>query len=705
MTEQKIVLNGYDVSVVNALTEQLGVHSLTAKLLASRGIKTADEARDFINRDNIALIDPFLMADMDKAVQRIKTAIEKKETVCIYGDYDVDGVTSTTLLYTYLSEKGCSCSYFIPDRISEGYGLSAPVIKRLSENTDLIITVDTGITAVKEAAYAKELGVDMIITDHHNCRAPLPDAVAVVNPHREDDKYPFKQLAGVGVVFKLLCALEGDAQSVCDRYAEIVAIGTIADVMPLIGENRYIAHIGLGKLMNTPYKGLVALMEQSGVIRGGRQKKMLSSTVGYVLAPRINAAGRIASASKAVELLLADNDADANRIASELCDINKLRQATEQDIYGQALEQMKTARQNGEMNNFIVLCSDGWHQGVIGVVASKISEKYSVPCVLFSFDGDIGKGSGRSVKGFSLMDALASCEDLLIEFGGHELAAGLSIKRENVTEFTRRINEYAALHPSSDAGVRVINADCEVSMSELTVDSINELQILEPFGLQNPLPVFVMRDVYIADATPLSGGKHIKLKLRDTSSKRRTPDMTALFFGMPFDSFHFYRGDICDVVFSADINEYMGIATPQMLLKSVDYGGAMYAEKSEGERMYAVLNDMSDHRPVPAGVIPTLAEFCSVFRFLRRQPMGDEIKYTVMTLCRTIAAKEEQTPGYCALKVILDVLEDEELITLTHHDADLFSIALSPVRKKVDLDTTRILASIRANHNIIRDTQ
>ncbi len=705
MNEPKIVLNEYDASAVKILTEKLGVHSLTAKLLSSRGINTVEAAREFIDKDKIELLDPFLMKDMDKAVSRIRAAIEKRESVCIYGDYDVDGVTATTLIYTYLCEKGCPCSYFIPDRISEGYGLSAPVIKRLSENTDLIITVDTGITAVKEVEYAKELGVDMIITDHHNCRFPLPDATAVVNPHREDDEYPFKQLAGVGVVFKLLCALEGDAKAVCDRYAEIVAIGTIADVMPIIGENRYIAHIGLGKLTTTPYKGLIALMEQSGVFKNGRHKKMLSSTVGYVLAPRINAAGRIASASKAVELLLADNDEDANRIAAELCDINKLRQTTEQEIYSQALEQMKTESESGRMNSFIVLCSDGWHQGVIGVVASRISEKYGVPCVLFSFDGDIGKGSGRSVKGLSLMDALASCEDLLIEFGGHELAAGLSIKRENVAEFTRRINEYAASHPSTDAGVRVINADCEVLLSELTVDSINELQLLEPFGLQNPLPVFVARNLYIADVTPLSGGKHVRLKLRSTDSVRRTPDITALFFGVPFDSFRFYRGDICDVVFSADINEYMGMTTPQLLLKSVDYGGKMYAERDEGEKIYAALTDPDNHRPVPTGFIPTLAEFCSVFRFLRRQASVGEVKYTVMTLCRAVAAREERSPKYCALKIILDVLEDEDLITVKKYDDELFSILLNPVRKKVDLDTTRILASIRANHTIIRDTQ
>ncbi|MBP5230446.1 MAG: single-stranded-DNA-specific exonuclease RecJ, partial [Clostridia bacterium] len=423
MSERKWVLSEPDHDVCERLQKELGVYPLTAKLLANRGLDSADKVKSFLNKEDIPLHDPFLLKDMDLACARVKKAIERKERVCIYGDYDVDGVTSTMMLYTYLTERGVRCQYFIPDRISEGYGLSLPVIQKMVGQVELIITVDTGITAIEEAKFAKDNGIDMVITDHHSCREELPEAVAVVNPRRDDCAYPFKNLAGVGVVFKLLCAVDGDTERICARYADIVAIGTIADVMPIIDENRRIAAMGLQKLETVRSPGILALMRHAGIIKHGHQvKKVTSSTIGYVLAPRINAAGRIASASRAVELLATNDETVADQIAFELCEINKQRQETEQKIYEQALFQIRT-----DCNDdcFFVLASDGWHQGVIGVVASKIAEKFSAPCILFSFDGDVAKGSGRSIKGFSLMDALASCGDLLIEYGGHELAAGL----------------------------------------------------------------------------------------------------------------------------------------------------------------------------------------------------------------------------------------------------------------------------------------
>ena len=444
MTERQWVLRDMDFQTCEKLQSELHIMSLTAKLLTNRGFDSADKVRAFLNKEEIPLHDPFLLKDMDKACARVKLAIERKERVCIYGDYDVDGVTSTMMLYTYLTQKGVQCQYFIPDRISEGYGLSLPVIQKLANQVSLIITVDTGITAIEEARYAKEQGIDMVITDHHSCREELPDAVAVVNPHRDDCSYPFKNLAGVGVVFKLLCAVDGDTQRICNLYSEIVAIGTIADVMPIVDENRRITAMGLKKLETVRSPGILALMRHAGIIKHGRQvKKVTSSTVGYVLAPRINAAGRIASASQAVELLATNDEIVADRIAFDLCEINKQRQATEQDIYNQALEQIHTECAD---DCFFVLASDGWHQGVIGVVASKIAEKYSAPCILFSFDGETAKGSGRSIKGFSLMDALASCGDLLIEYGGHELAAGLSIER---SKSRNSGNASTNMHPDS----------------------------------------------------------------------------------------------------------------------------------------------------------------------------------------------------------------------------------------------------------------
>ncbi len=340
-----------DKQICDKIVAENGVLPITAKLLANRGLIEKKDIDDFFNRDKMPLHDPFLLKDMDKAVARIEKAIAEKQTVCIYGDYDVDGVTSTVMLYLYLCSRGLECEYFIPERISEGYGLSLPVIEKMKGRVDLIITVDTGVTAVAEAEYARSVGIDMVITDHHSCREVIPDVCAVVNPHREDSLYPFRNLAGVGVVFKLLCALEGNTDRILELYSDIIAVGTVADVMPIIDENRRITCMGLKKLSKTENLGLLALMNKAGIIKPGKKpKKITSATVGYVLAPRINAAGRIACASRAVELLLTKDANEADIIAEELCEINKLRQATEQKIYEQAVELIN---QSGANDKFL----------------------------------------------------------------------------------------------------------------------------------------------------------------------------------------------------------------------------------------------------------------------------------------------------------------------------------------------------------------
>ena len=555
MNNREWLVRETDKAVCERISAECGLLPLTAKILYNRGITEKEEIKTFLDRDSMPLYDPFLLKDMDKAVARINEAIDKKQRICIYGDYDVDGVTSTVMLYLYLCSRGVECEYFIPERISEGYGLSQPVIEKMKGRVDLIITVDTGVTAVAEADYAKSVGIDMVITDHHSCRETLPNAVAVVNPHREDSVYPFRNLAGVGVVFKLLCALEGSTERILELYADIIAVGTVADVMPIIDENRRITGIGLNKLAETENMGLLALMRRAGIVKyGKRVKKVTSATVGYVLAPRINAAGRIACASRAVELLLTKDERQADIIAEELCEINKLRQATEQKIYEQAVEIIESSFKD---DRFLVLSYDGWHQGVIGVVASKIAERYSRPCILFSLDGDTAKGSGRSIKGFSLMDALSSCGELLLEYGGHELAAGLSIERGKIDEFRARLNEYATPILRESATAVPIEIECEAQFSELTEKGIDELLRLEPFGLSNPQPVLVIREVSIHDIVPLSQGKHVRFRLSGQENGK-THSLNAVCFGIPFDNFAFCEGDACDMVFTADINEYMG---------------------------------------------------------------------------------------------------------------------------------------------------
>ena len=694
MTSRKWVINSADKTAVAALRASAGYLPLTARLLCSRGLDTVDKIDEFYDISKLSFYDPYLLKDMDKAVDRIKKAIQNKERVCIYGDYDVDGVTSTTMLYTYLSGLGVPTTYFIPERMNEGYGLSCAAIERFAGKVDLLITVDTGITAVAETEYAKQFGMDMIITDHHSCREILPDAVAVVNPHREDCGYPFKKLAGVGVVFKLLCALHGDSDEICRRYGEIAAIGTIADVMPIVGENRLIAAIGIENLSNTKYYGLRALMEQVGVYKNGRKvKKITSSTIGYVLAPRINAAGRITSAVRAVELLLADNEEDANRIAAELCEINKKRQSTELDIYNQAISQIN--EQHSDKTAF-VLSSDGWHQGVIGVVASRITEKYSLPSVLFSFDGDTGKGSGRSIKGFSLMDALAECSDLLLEYGGHELAAGLSISRENLPAFTQRLNAYAEKHIKKNELAIPLEIDCEAYFPELNIRQAEDIQRLEPFGLSNPVPVFILRDAVIKVITPLSGGKHIKIRITDGGRN----ELTAVYFGMSADSFQFCEGDKCDIAFTLEINEFMGTSVPQLLVKGMrlSVGGASGAE--DMYRTYLAAVDDNNFDTLPADCVPTLADFREMFRYLRRNTDG----VRPLSLRRVSAAVREETGrdiNICKIMIISDVLQEQGIAEVEHTSELFVRIKLLPFSGKINLDNSALLRRIKAKHALV----
>lgn len=693
MTHRKWQINETDELKCKELQKSAHIFPLTARLLLNRGIETKEDVDNFVNIENIPFNDPFLLKDMDKAVARIERAINNKERVCIYGDYDVDGVTSTVMLYLYLRMRGLEAEYFIPERISEGYGLSLPVIEKLKDKVDLIITVDTGVTAVSEAEYASSVGIDMVITDHHSCRETLPKAEAVVNPHRDDSEYPFRNLAGVGVVFKLLCALEGDTKKILDLYSDIIAVGTIADVMPIIGENRRIVGVGLQKLANTKNLGLIALMEKAGIIKHGRRvKKVTSVTVGYVLAPRINAAGRIVCASRAVELLLTEDPAEAEKIASELCEINKFRQATEQKIYEQATELIN---ENYADDRFLVLSYDGWHQGVIGVVASKIAEKYSRPCILFSKDGDTAKGSGRSIKGFSLMDALSECGDLLLEYGGHELAAGLSIKCDNIEEFRRKINSYADPLLSKDENVFPIEIECETTLPEITEKGIDEMLTLEPFGLSNPQPVLLLKNVELRDIVPLSQGKHIRFRACGTG-KFANMSVNAVWFGMPFEDLPYVEGDIVDIVYTADINEYMGMRTPQIFIKDVAVSESENSSILSMNEKFALLAEGKGYDGCEKD-IPDLSDFRDVFRFVRREVGREGKKFSITASARTLRDDFEIDVSACKLKVILEVLNEQKLLSIDSRISDdLVCISLSTVAGKTNIDESPLLKKVRS---------
>ena len=458
-----------DVGSVNALVSG-GYSPLAAMILAGRGMESAKQADAFLDCD-CPLPDAYLLTDMALAAGRVAAAITRGEKIAVFGDYDVDGITATCLLTDFLRKQGADCVSYIPGRLEEGYGLNAIALRQLSkEGVALIITVDCGITAIEEAALCRELGMDLVITDHHECKDRLPDAIAVVDPHRPDGGYPHRNLSGVAVAFKLACALSGDPEAVLAEYADMVCLGTVADVIPLVGENRVFVSRGLKALSGTTRPGLAALIAQCGC----DEKNISATTIGFMLAPRINAAGRMGQVDLAVDLFLTQDPDHAAEVAARLCELNRQRQQIESDIYAAALAMLP----EGTPPEAIVLADEGWHQGVVGIVASRIAEEFACPAFLICLDGSHGKASSRSHGGFNLFSSLTELSPLLESYGGHELAAGFTISRENIPEFRRRICAMAADFYESDTHRTVLELDCAISPEILTIPEIESLQVL-----------------------------------------------------------------------------------------------------------------------------------------------------------------------------------------------------------------------------------
>ena len=698
------------------ICQSVGVSPITARLLYNRGYDTPEKAHAFIHTDISALHDPFLMKDMDKAVERIAAAIQNNETIAIYGDYDVDGVTSVTSIYLYLKSKGADIVYYIPSRDKEGYGLCEAAIDVLADHgVTLIVTVDTGITADQEVRFASAKGIDMVITDHHECRSELPPACAVVNPHRPDCPYPFKELAGVGVVFKLLCAYEinehlknglsaEDATAaVCREYVDLTAIGTIADVMPIIDENRFIVAAGLEAVQNTKRCGLDALIDASSYNPNARQdqppkrKKINSGFIGFGIAPRINAAGRISSATKAVELLL-ENDPDAARErAEELCKINTQRQIEENRIAEQAY---RTIEQQHDFQNdrVIVLEDDSWQQGIIGIVSSRITEKYGLPSVLISFDGatrgyasldDVGKGSGRSIKGMNLVDALTYCSDLLTRYGGHELAAGLSIARCNIDEFRKRINQYARENLDNDALDIRYEADCEVDVQSLTMPLAAELCTLEPFGVANPTPELICRNLTVFKIIPLGAGKHCKIILAKDGLQ-----MQAVWFGMPASTLPFSVSDCVDVMFQLSINEYQNIKSLQLIVKDMRISDD-YAEKCRFERKRYEQILEGDTFLANENVLPNREDIAEVYKLLRRECRIGHNTFSHKTLLSTLNLTSALQINYIKLKFIIAILAELKLCGVKEPGENLYIFDVYCNVEKTNVENSELLKQLR----------
>lgn len=584
----------------------LGYAPLLCAVLAVRGISTADEARRLIEDDESCLHDARLILGMDSAVARIKAAIAGGEHVAVYGDYDVDGITATCLLTDYLRSKGLDCRPYIPDRVDEGYGLNCAALDELAAGgVSLVITVDCGITAMDEARHARQIGLDMIITDHHECKgALLPDALAVIDCKQSGDNYPNKNLAGVGVALKLVCACEGDSAAMLERYADLVAVGTIADVVPLTGENRFLVRRGLKKLETNPLTGIAAIMKEAAVSR----QKLTAAAVGFGIAPRLNAAGRLGRTACAARLLMCRSMSEAEGLASELCRLNKQRQDIGLSIWEEACAQLE----GSELDAPIVLASDSWHQGVIGIAASRLSEQYLLPTIIICTDGEHGKGSCRSYGDFNLFEALSACAEHLLGFGGHALAAGLTIDCDKIEDFKSAIGEYYRAHRPSPQPEVV----CELLIDDarlLSIDNVRALDLMEPFGNSNPKPVMCMSGVSIEGSSCVGGGRHMRLTVRLGKAM-----FDGIFFSHTQDELGIRRGDLVDIAFTPQINEFRGQVSVQLLLRALRPHESFELCRELLEKNEAVY-------PAAARYLPDRGDFVRIWReLLQVSPLEGE---------------------------------------------------------------------------------
>ncbi|MCR5089313.1 MAG: single-stranded-DNA-specific exonuclease RecJ [Oscillospiraceae bacterium] len=649
--------------------EQAGVPPLVAALLASRGISAPETALALLYTGPDSLHDPLDILGMVSARDRILRAIEGKEQVAVFGDYDVDGITSTCLLTEYLRSRGVPCSWYIPDRDSEGYGLNCAALRKLQEaGTDLVVTVDCGITAVEEAACARELGLDLVITDHHECKDGLiPDACAVIDPKQPADCYPNPELAGVGVAFKLVCACHGNSEEILERYADLVAVGTVADVMPLTGENRYLVQRGLKKLEDNPRPGFAAMIREAGC----SQKKPSSSFIGYTMAPRLNAAGRLGCTAKAEELMLTQDTVEAERLASELSDLNRQRQKIENEIWHDARDKLKGISPDGP----IVLAADSWHQGVIGIAASRLAEQFCVPTVMICLNGEKGKGSCRSYGNFNLYQALSACSDTLEGFGGHALAAGLNIRRNAIDRFREALGAYYRAHlPEAQPDVCCDLLLCDSSL--LSLEDVSALDLLEPYGSANPKPVFCISAVRLLSAYGVGSDKqHLKFRIEFDGSS-----FDGIFFSHRKETLAVRPGDLIDLAFTPQINEYMGT-------QSVQLTAIAMRPHSPDALCERILERDATALWAAARYRPDRSDFVRLWKLFGSDLHVSSCLQEVLDLC---------PPGMLPERFCLCLAVFSEAGLLQSPDGRIYSSSFEKPSEKADLNATPIMKTLQA---------
>ena len=636
-----------------------GYPRLLSALLSARGITTPEGAAALLDRERELAHSPYLMKDMDKAVARIRQAVAGGERIAVFGDYDVDGITSTVLLVAYLRSRGADCLKYIPRRIEDGYGLGKDALGTLrAKGVTLVITVDCGITGVEEARYAREIGLDLVITDHHECKEVLPEAAAVVDPRRPDCPYPFKHLAGVGVALKLILALDEQREdALFARYCTLAAIGTVADVMPMTGENRTIVCRGLESIANTDFLGLRALLRETGLA----DKEISSIQIGFVLAPRINAAGRMGEAELAADLLLTGDPARAEVLARELCGLNRERQAVEQEIFAQAVEQIEYLPA-GE-RSALVLSSEEWHQGVVGIVASRLSEKYSCPSFMIRLQNGVGKGSCRSYGGFNLFTALESCQDLLVDFGGHELAAGFNIREEDIPAFRQRMNRYVNDYCNGEKPVSSLDINVIIRHPEyITLEEMEALSRLEPYGSGNDRPVFAVMGARVESMQSVGQNRHLKLHLLKGGIR-----FDAIFFSATAAACGISAGMRVDAAFHLQVNEFRGISSIQLQL--VDLRPAAGPSQRERECLELV-GRLLEGAPVTAAeayrLLPERRQFASLWRAIQRLEQGEDL--TRLPTLRRLAGALDGTESFLRAALGIEVFAERGLVTLAHRE-------------------------------------
>ncbi len=663
------------------LSEQFDIPMICAALLDVRGINTPEAVEKFLSNE-VSFDNSFEIKDMDKAVSRILSAVENGDKICIYGDYDADGVTATALLMQYLETVGADVSFYIPSRADEGYGLNVEAVKTLAENgVELLITVDNGISAYNEVELCNSLGIDVVITDHHTVPEVIPNAVAVVNPHRPDCQSKFKELSGVGVVFKLIIALEGDYADIdmlVEEYADIAAIGTIGDIVSLTDENRVIAKHGIRKINDSDRAGVIALLKASGCY----EKELTSTDLSFSIVPRINAGGRLGLSSKSVELLLTDNEEYALDIASNLSEDNAERQKIEQDILKEI--DLKI-RENPDLvrHPIIVIDGENWHQGVIGIIAAKIKGLFGKACIIISKEGEIARASGRSIEGFALNEAIFACSEYLEHFGGHAMAVGFSLKCENIEVFKNALYDY--YDALDKLFLPTVNIDCKLNPALLNLELVEALSILEPFGAGNPSPLFGLFNMQITDVKELSNGRHQRLTVTRGGAVH-----TVMCFGMPSDMFPYTKGDTVDLAVSLDKNLYKNNTYLSIIARDIRYSGFETESHLKSLRLYDrfVLG-----RPLPqkySQYFPMLApqrdDFATVYRYLKS--VGS-IEISLQTLSYRLGSM------LCGkLRACLDAMAELSLITLFEGPKS-FIITVLDVTQKVDIESAPIIKKLR----------